>query len=93
VSGEETARVRVICGACGRTVCQIVDTGRGVMYKLHFGPKGAPLNFDPATVFCPEHGWPDLETSAVAKKLDTARSTGKVTTHRAPCARPRRVAM
>jgi hypothetical protein len=81
----DVTRVTVLCASCGRRLCRVMDTPSGVAYRLDVGSRGAPLHSHPDAVFCPEHGWPDLNTPSLVRQLDKARTTDTVTTHRAPC--------
>ncbi len=80
----EELLLKVVCGSCGNLIGKIVDYDGRRAYRLVAGP-ATGLNFDPATIWCAEHGWPDLESSDVAEKLLTTRRTGRAATHRARC--------
>jgi hypothetical protein len=78
-------RVKVLCGSCARLICRIVDTPRGMVYRPNVGPPGALATFDARTVFCLEHGVPNLhdgQIAGAAEHVARARADGKVHTFR-----------
>jgi hypothetical protein len=83
----EDLLLKVVCGSCGKLIGKVVDHDRQIAYRMIAGP-ATGLNVDPATIWCIEHGWPDLASEEVAAKLTRARTTGKPATHRARCGPP-----
>jgi hypothetical protein len=97
---SDDVRVKVLYGSCGRLMCRIVDTPGGLVYKLNITARGTVLpTSDPRTVFCPDHGVPDLHDGQiagydpdgrylrVADTIEQARADGKIHTFRAPVSR------
>ncbi|HVB41209.1 MAG TPA: hypothetical protein VNF47_00715 [Streptosporangiaceae bacterium] len=68
-----TGRVKVVYGFCGRLLCHVTVTPRGVIYHV---PAGRGWDTDsPYGVRCPDgHGRPDLTGEAFARRL--ARHAG-----------------
>ena len=97
---SDTVRVKVLCGSCGKLICRVVDTPHGVVYELNITARGTVLpTTDPRTVFCAEHGMPDLHdgeivsvdddgrVAGVFSALELARGDGKVHVYRARVSR------
>ena len=78
----ETARVKVRCGQCGTVLCTVVDDGEETFYRLRQG-----TSMDANTVFCADHGWPDLAAESLAADLAQARRSGRLVTHRSRVSR------
>jgi hypothetical protein len=80
----EMLLVKVICGSCGKLIGRIVGNEEGdIGYRMAIA--GGALNLNPRSIFCPEHGWPDLNDPAVLRKIEKARATQTTVTHRARC--------
>ena len=86
----EQVRVKVICGQCSRLLGRIIDADDGrTFHRVPLGKSASADTFSPQLVFCPDHGWADLDDPGLAAKLAASRATGTVKTHRARVARVR----
>lgn len=71
--------VKVLCGTCGRLLGRVTVTPHGRAYEVTAG-HGGTANM-PSGMWCPVHGWPDLDDPKLAARLDAA--DGRIVTHRA----------
>ena len=66
-----SAQVKVVCGSCGNLIGRLVEDSGELEYRLTLG--GGGRGNGPMTIFCSEHGWPDLDDAEIRSKLQQRR--------------------